>query len=810
MGTMLFGSMRRISKIGIGAGAIMILMAVQTASTWAGPSKTETSAAPAQKVYLFNISSKALPQALTDFGNVTGLAILYTQEQPYKLTAPALSGHFTAAQALDRLLAGSGYTYRFSDPHTVTLDALPPGSAKNAMMLPTLKVQGKGGVPVEIETGGPVKGYVATHDFAAEKTDTPIVEVPQAISVVTQQQMQQQNVQTVQQALQYTAGVATSQNDAFPRLEAYTIRGFYPFIYQDGMLTDAALDNAVVHTEPFGLDRVEVLKGPSSVLYGQNVPGGLVDEISKRPTEEPLHFFQLQGGSFGRVQGEFDLSGPIDSGGTLLYRLTGLVRSSGQPIDLAPDDRIFIAPAFTWHPNERFTITFLSRYQNDTQGWPNYLPAKGTVEPNPNGYLPVSLNSAGPYNSTFRGEDYAVGYLAEYRLNDIFTFRQNFRYEGAYSNWGSIFLDDLEPNLRTADQSSAAFDVAYSMLTLDNQAMAKFSTGPVSHTAIVGVDFWRQNIDEKAGFGDAPSLDLYDPVYLPVSKPPLNAVVEDQFGEEVGIYFQDQLKWKGFVLLLSGRQDWAYTEVSDKIANTHTGQNDQKFSGRVGGLYLFENGIAPYVSYSTVFQPNIGTGFAGSPFQPTTGDQIEVGAKYKPPEANVLVTLSLFDLNQQNVLTPDPAHPFFEVATGSVRSRGVELETVASLERGLNLIGSYTYLDLTNTKTNDPTEGNTPYAQPKHMGSLWLYYTFQKGPLEGFGIGGGVRYIGSTWDYSNTIETPNVTLVDAAASYQVKGIKFSANVTNLLDKKYVSFCASSVECRYGSQLNVIGGASYSF
>lgn len=809
MGTMFFRSLRHRSKIGIGIGAIMILTAVQTAS-WAGPASSGTPAGPGQKTFVFNISSKPLPQALTDFGNVTGLAILYTQEQPYKLTAPALSGLFTAAEALDRLLAGSGYTYRFSDPHTVTLDALPPGSAKNAMMLPTLKVQAKGGVSAEIETGGAANGYVATHDFAAEKTNTPIVEVPQAISVVTQEQMQQQDVQTVQQALQYTAGVATSQNDAFPRLEAYTVRGFYPFIYQDGMLTDAALDNAVLHTEPFGLDRVEVLKGPSSVLYGQNVPGGLVDEVSKRPTEDPLHFFQLQGGSFGRVQGEFDLSGPIDSGGTLLYRLTGLARSSGQPINYAPDDRIFIAPALTWHPNEHFTITFLSRYQNDTQGWPNYLPAQGTVEPNPNGYLPVRLNSAGPYNSTFRGEDYAIGYLAEYRLNDIFTFRQNFRYEGAYSDWGSIFLDDLEPDLRTADQSSAAYDVAYTAITLDNQAMAKFATGPVSHTAIVGVDYWRQNLDEQAGFGNAPSLDLYNPIYLPVPRPPLNVLIQDQVGDEVGLYFQDQLKWRRFVLLLSGREDWAHTGVGDKLAKTHTGQDDSKFSGRVGGLYLFDSGVAPYVSYSTVFQPNIGTDFAGNPFQPTTGDQVEVGAKYKPPEINALLTLSLFDINQQNVLTLDPVHPDFELATGGVRSRGVEVETVASLARGLNMIGSYTYLDLTNTKTNDPTQGNTPYAQPKHMGSMWLYYTFQKGLLEGFGIGGGVRYIGSTWDYTNSIETPNVTLVDAAASYQIKGIKVSANVTNLLDKKYVSFCASSIECRYGSQLSVIGGASYAF
>jgi iron complex outermembrane recepter protein len=214
------------------------LTVLATALMLAGATRSlagSTNNATPEKTYTFHIASKPLSEALMDFGTVTGFTVLFTQRQPSKLTAPALGGTFTATQALDRLLGGSGYTYRFVDSHTVTLDALPPGSVKNALVLPTLKVQEKNEVPAEIETGGPVKGYVATHDFATEKSGAPILEIPQSISVITQERMQQQDVQTVPQALSYTAGVSSTDYGADSADDYYTVRGFRPSVYQDGI-----------------------------------------------------------------------------------------------------------------------------------------------------------------------------------------------------------------------------------------------------------------------------------------------------------------------------------------------------------------------------------------------------------------------------------------------------------------------------------------------------------------------------------------------------------------------------------------------
>lgn len=794
----------RILGFGILATFLMMTDAVKSIAG--------TAAGAPEKTYTFHIASKPLSEALMDFGAVTGLTVLFTQQQPSKLTAPALSGAFTATQGLDLLLAGSGYTYRFVNPRTVTLDALPPGSAKNAVMLPTLKVQAKNEVPDEIETGGPVNGYVATHDFAAEKTNAPILEIPQSISVVTQEQMQQQDIQSINQALRYTAGVA-SQYDGVPTDDVYTVRGFYPALYQDGMLNETQ-----INTEPFGLDRVEVLKGPSSVLYGQNVPGGLVDFITKRPTPYRLDYFQLQGGAYGRVQGQFDLGGPIDQGGTLLYRLTGLARSSGTQQDFTPNDRLFIAPALTWHPDDRTTFTFLSHYQRDNQTYAGFYPAQGTVESNPYGEISTSLNISGP-SGKYLTEDYAVGYLLEHRFDDLFTMRQNFRYQGSYATQDFLYPSGFETNpvtqkpiLSTVTTASQAFHESETSITLDTQAIAEFLTGPLRHTFIFGVDYWRITADEQFGFGNGPSLNMFNPVYAPVAFPTYFYFV-DQVQDDVGIYAQDQIKWRHFILLVSGRQDWAYNGTATAafgVPKIHQGQNDSDLTGRAALLYHFDVGVAPYVSWSTSFQPNVGTDSVGNPFKPTTGEQEELGIKYQPPEVNTLLTLSLFNITQQNVLTPDPANPTFSVATGKVRSRGVELQDVTSLPFGLNLIAAYSYLDLTNVKTNDPTEGNTPYGQPKHAGSIWIFETLQHGPLAGLGFGGGIRYTGSTWDYTNTLEVPNVTLVDAALSYQWEKLKLSINATNIFDKKYVSNCGDVTSCWYGSRANVIGGASYSF
>jgi iron complex outermembrane receptor protein len=381
-------------------------------------------------------------------------------------------------------------------------------------------------------------------------------------------------------------------------------------------------------------------------------------------------------------------------------------------------------------------------------------------------------------------------------------------------------------------------------ITLDNQAEAKFETGPLKHTVLMGVDY--QHLDwtnftrynqprVPAGFTPTPTLDWLNPNYNQVI--PIPAIFQNWVQEQyqVGLYAQDQIKFGQWVFLLGGRQDWAHFNLqvgptSFTTTSSVVDQMDKAFTWRAGALYLFDNGIAPYFSYSTSFQPITGTAVSadGTPFKPTTGEQYEVGVKYQPVGINGFVQVSLFDLTQQNVQTADPLRPAAIVQTGEIRSRGVEVSGVASLTQGLDIRASYTYLSSIITKALDPTivgrpQGNTP----PHTASLWADYTFQDGTFNGFGFGGGIKYVSSTYATNGNAallnslaaagantKIPSYFLFDAVVHYdlgklmpELKGFRAAINVTNLLDKTYVAAC-SNFGCNYGNGRTVLGTLTY--
>jgi iron complex outermembrane recepter protein len=293
---------------------------------------------------------------------------------------------------------------------------------------------------------------------------------------------------------------------------------------------------------------------------------------------------------------------------------------------------------------------------------------------------------------------------------------------------------------------------------------------------------------------------------------------------QTGIYVQDQIKFDRWVLQLGGRHDWANTTTEDRLPpGSLTKQSDTAFTGRVGLLYLFDSGWAPYASYATSFLPVLGADFFGTPFKPETGQQYEIGVKYQPPGWNAFITVAAFDITRQNVLTndPDPTHLFFQIQTGEIRSRGVEVEAVASLASGWDLRAAYTFVEPKITADTDTSiVGKTPNGIPRHTIAVWADYTFRGGPLAGFGAGGGVRYLSSNFGSDSNVahlsdgsvvdfKIPAVTLFDAAIHYDWRGFRFAVNAKNLFDKEYVATCYNvENNCFYGSRRSVIASARY--
>jgi iron complex outermembrane receptor protein len=655
---------------------------------------------------------------------------------------------------------------------------------------------------------GPVDGYSAQQSATATKTATPILETPQAINVVTSDQIQDQGAQSVGQALRYTPGVTTEPNGSSSVFDETRVRGFEPLQYLDGLRLPLYQFFAAPRIEPYGLERIEVLKGPGSMLFGQNSPGGLINMVSKRPTEQALHEVQLQTGSYDRLQGAFDLGGPIDAQKTWLYRLTGLVRDADTVVDFTRDNRYFLAPALTYQPSADTRLTFLAQFGRDEGNFPqNFLPAQGTLLFNPNGRIPASRFWGEPDYDRLRRNQYSVGYDFEHRFNDTWTVRQNLRYASVDVDFKSFYPFGLDADLRTLLRGASAQQIHANAFTVDNQLQAEFVTGALRHTALFGVDYLRSSGDYVQDFGFASSIDIFAPVYgapIPSLAPRLSS---QQNQDQIGVYAQDQIKFGGWTLTFGGRHDTVSSTTEDQLALTSVTQDDDAFTGRVGIGYLFGNGIAPYASYATSFQPTIGTDRNGDPFAPTTGRQYEVGIKYRPSGSNALITLAAFDTIQHNALTPDPVDPNFSVQTGEIRVRGIEIEGKGKVTPNLEVIASYAYLDSEITQSTNPAEvGNRVPLVLRQQASLWGFYTFDSGPLAGLGLGAGVRFIGDSYsEATNSIPIPSYTLVDAAVHYELGRLfpelgdtKLSITATNLFDKYHVTYCFGLAYCTLGA------------
>ncbi|MDB5604503.1 MAG: TonB-dependent siderophore receptor [Bradyrhizobium sp.] len=694
---------------------------------------------------------------------------------------------------------------------------------------PSAAASGAGAGTRQAESAwGHVDGYVATRSASGTKTDTPLIETPAAISVITQGQIQAQAAQNIPQAVRYTSGTRGETSGADTRFDYVYVRGFQADLYLDGMrLFTGSFATPII--EPYNLERVEVLHGPASVLYGQASPGGLVDMVSKRPTDEPYHEMFLSTGSYGRIQGGVDLSGPIDQNKEWLYRFTASGFDVGSQVDFARYQRVSIAPSLTWRPDTDTTVTFLGTYQNDPKaGFYNQLPAKGygTLFPLASGqFIPTSFYPGVPNVDQMSRELGQVGYLAEHRFDNVWTVRQNLRYSDLSSAITTIYpigASTTDPN--SIARSGFFENEKLRTFDLDNQAEAKFALGPFSHTMLFGLDYQNGNFNytngaPPAGFS-VPSISVANPFYAtPI--PMVSTGTSRQNFDQFGVYAQDQIKLDRWVALLGVRWDEADSSTQSLAlatgTTTTTRLSNDATTKRAALLYKFDNGVAPYIQYTESFQPQTGIAFGGGPFQPTTGQQEEAGIKYQP-NAKSLYTLAAFNLTQQNVLTPDPSHTGFNVQTGEIRSRGIELEGKTEIDRSLSLLASYTYLDDVITKSNMPyAAGRRPVGMPTNSAALWADYTFRGGRLDGFGVAGGIRYLGDTAGNitgTTVLDVPGVTLFDAAVHYdlaglgpQFKGYFLQVNASNLFDKTYVTLCQDN-GCYYGLRRQVLATLRY--
>ena len=766
-----------------------------------------------------DLPAQPLASALTSLGAQTDLQILFNPAQLSRLRSNAVVGEMEAVQALDALLEGTGVRYQL-DGNRVSLFT---GAGDNALALPEQIIEGR---------SEGQNSFVPKTSNSASKTNTSLLEIPQSVSVITRAQIEAQGAQTVTEALRYVPGVKVETYGLDPKgYDWLFIRGFNGQSTSDYLngLRQQTNDYAMFRSEPYALERVDVLRGPASTLFGQVDAGGVINRVSKRPTANQINEVQLTAGSHDRRQGQFDVGGALDEQNQFLYRVVGLYREANTQVEYddgheLEDDRQYIAPSFTWAPNENTSLTLLTDFLRDRNGGSLFVYTK------PNGHTTDTLLGDHSFNR-FDQDQYSLGYEFRHRFNDALEFRQNLRYgqvDLTFDNLLPALVDTASGTVhRMADRRLQHMDT----FAVDNQLQADFSTGSIRHTLLTGIDYSWQDADVKfyrnmplAAGGQTPPLNVNNPIYgQPVPKPePGNPLTQtradyDQTIEQLGAYVQDQIHFDDhWLLTLGGRHDRVRNDFDNNIqGGQSTNQKDDSFTGRVGLTYLTDFGLAPYISYAESFSPNSGVSRLGNTFDPSEANQREVGVKYQPHD-DLLLTLAAFDLIKTNILTAERdsngATTGFNVAEGKQRSRGIEAEARLKLDEHWDILGSYTYTKAQITRSNDGNQGNRPANVPEHMASAWVNYNFTNGSLQGLTLGAGARYVGSMYgNPANTFGADSYTLFDASASYKLTPqVTLAVYAQNLLNEEYTATCDSATSCYVGLERNLMTSVKYSW
>ncbi|KOY04010.1 TonB-dependent siderophore receptor [Pseudomonas nunensis] len=776
----------------------------------------------ASSVRAYNLPAAPLASTLNQIASQAGLALSLNPSLAAGKTSAPVNGQFDATGALREALRGTGLQLEQSSTGTYSLVAVPDG----VMALPETAVIG---VENAETAWSPVEGYVATRTAAGTKTDTALVEAPRSISVATRQQMDDRSVHSLDDAVRYMPGITASSFGSDTRADWLRVRGFEPTQFLDGLPLPKGV-YANPKQETWNLDRLALLRGPASSVYGQTPPGGLLDMVSRRPSDVASNEIQVQYGSDNHRQINFASTGKIDDAGQFLYGVSGVIRDSGTQIDHIDDKRYNIAPSLTWNIDEDTKLTLLTQFTRDDTGITSQFHSiQGTKIDMPFGDISHHKNLGDPNYEYYDRTNYSLGYAFEHRLNDVWQFKQNLRYTKSDLSFQAITVNSYSPQFAgfsVDDQGNTGrgttnVDEDISQFAVDNNFQGDFATGDIRHTLLIGLDHQRNNTNYLSIFGTAPDVNVNNPVYgLPITRPDRSSAFYDydQKTRQTGVYVQDQMALDQWRLTLGGREDWVHTGTKffNKGDATNT-ERDKAFSGNAAISYVFDSGFVPYLSYAESFQPTSNaTASPTDSFKPTEGKQWELGVKYQPPGSKTLLSAAVYDLTQKNVaVTTTVGNVPITSQSGEVKVKGLELEAVSDVTDNLKVIAAYT-LAKSEVQKGD-FKGNRLQLMPNQQASLWTDYTWHTGVLDGFGIGGGVRYTGNTYgDQGNTWlgKADAYTVFDAAVHYDLgrldnslKGASLALNATNLFDKDYISTC-DSFYCYYGDQRSVVASATY--
>lgn len=789
-----------------------------------------------------NIPPQELSTALAALAEQANVQVLYASELAGGRMTKGVVGTMLPEEAVRQVLEGTGLQHVFTNARTVTLQKTPvsvlTGQAEQADSSDSLAKQKPVKVPEivvkEIRERDDAKTYVAEEASTATRTDTPIKDVPQSIQVITRKVIEEQRTFRLQNTLENVSGINATDSGA-SLYENLIIRGFTATdrsYFRNGLIDPFAQFTA---SDTYNVRRLEVLKGPAAVLYGQGDPGGVINVVTNKPLADAAYSANTTIGNFNFYRSELDATGPLNAGKTVLYRLNVAGQKANSFIDFANRDLAAIAPSVTWLLGSRTTLTvdadYMRRWSNDPYG----LPAQGTVWGNVNGNLPRNRSTTLGDYSTFNRTSYRIGYDLTHQFDDKWSIRNAYRHSIVEDDRNNLyaFPDSLDADQRTLNrfqvlQPAVARRHAHSMVT---NVVGHFRVLEMDHTLLTGVELRQEKTDQFIfTFAGAPPLDLFAPNY---SLPPSPFTGDNRYfqadNKTAAFYVQDQITILPHLKFMGGLR-FDYVHQSTQNNEGSNSSDNHAVSPRLGLVYQPIEPLSLYTSWTKGFQPSSPSSINGNGdlFKPERSTQYEVGVKTFMMDNRLSATLAWFHLTRENLVTPNPdpglAALGYSVQTGEQRSQGIELDVTAQVTPGWNVIAGYAYTDAEVTKDNDATLLNKRLANvPYNKFTVWSTYHFQEGPLKGFGVGGGIfAYSSRTASiFGDPIDMPAYVRADAALYYNraleqgnwlgAKGLNLALNVRNLLDQRYVTTGqAGSSFFFYGEPFTVLGTVGLRF
>jgi iron complex outermembrane recepter protein len=787
-----------------GIVAIMLLVP-NAAPAYGQESQTFTPHADASNIGVteFAIPPQRLTSALQAFAEATNLQVSYPSEMAGDRTSPGVRGVYTPTAALGELLVGTGLTYRFVNERTVTLQRDTPtgvpatlAGQETAVDQPHLAQQSDF-KPIKVDEivvrEAAESGYKAEEEVSSPtRLPSPIRDIPQSVEVITRKLMDDQRAVRIPDVIRNVSGAFVNQT-AGGRQEFINIRGFASGlnIFKNGFRDDVTFANRVFR-ETANLQRIEVIKGPASYLYGRADPSGIMNLITKKPLADSYYAGELIVGSYNLYRPTIDMTGALNDSKTALYRFNGLYESAGSFREGVKSDRIFLAPSFSWILGSKTSLLFEGEYMYDNRVIDRGLTAIGRgVAP-----VPISRFLGDPNRRTEFNQGKATLILL-HELSSNWTWRTGFRASAANEGYDSIEQSGNTATNGVTNLSLFSQPTVGQSYYLQNEAIGLFSTGWFEHRLLAGLELGREQLSQTITSQRFGTTNVFDPTR---TFTPTGAVITNFDGvlrsNFLAPYIVDQVALlRNLKLTLGGRFDVFNQEQVDRGTETNLSQNF--FSPMVGLTYQPLKPVTLYANFSRSFAPQLGAiTRSGDLIRPATGTQYEAGVKLEPLEGRLFTNLAVFQIKQRNVATFDPSDPTFRFSlpTGERRSQGVELDVGGRLLPGWDVIATYAYIDaemIAGDTVLGIAAGNTFANVPLHSGSLWTTYTIQSGPLQnlgaGFGFFAAAKRLG---DFQNSYEMPGYVRTDAALYYRKPEIVrrtnliASLNFRNLLDTQY--------------------------